>query len=137
MDVPQEFKDILVYVATPFTHDETVVENNRAALVGLVSAKLELAGISVFSPITHSEGLRKYAEFDGTYETWKKTDRLFVQKLDEIWILKIKGWRESEGVTDEIAWAVGHCKPVKYIVFDQISNVLEIKDSMGKLIFKI
>ena len=126
------YRDILIYLATPYSHVEPVIEEIREKLVTLVTKKLEQAGISVFSPITHSARLCQDGGFSGSYNTWKKTDRMYVERLDEVWVLLTPGYTESEGVQDEIAHARRHNKPVRYVSYDIVKNRIVVKDTQRK-----
>lgn len=71
----------------------------------------------MFLPITQSAMMAKYnpALRDGTFAAWKKVDLKVISKCDEVWVVKMIGWKESVGVTAEIKFARKKGIKVKFI----------------------
>lgn len=79
-----------------------------------VSARLTERGWQVYSPVAHThpvaeQGLPK----DWTY--WQEFDREMLSRCDRLAVLMISGWRDSTGVTAEIASAKELGKPILYL----------------------
>lgn len=58
----------------------------------------------------------------GGWEFWGGYDENMIERCDELYILTLKGWRESVGVTAEVAIALRLNKPVWCISEDYTSD---------------
>ena len=119
----------LIYLACPYTSDQPLVEEGRYHLVTKVAAALIVkTGCEVFSPVTHSHLINKlanrYALEEGLswtpsdYDFWMRFDYHMLDIADWLYILTLKGWKDSKGVQLEedrfiVRTANRHC--VKYI----------------------
>ena len=127
-DFLEEAQDKAIYLAGPYSHNHKDIEAVRRILLTYVSTKLAVAGITVFSPITQSHEQERTGLMQGDYETWKKTDRKMVEKMDELWVLTLSGWRQSKGVTDEIYYAKKKGKKIRYLKYQSFKDkIVEIK----------
>lgn len=96
----------LVYLACPYTHPSKVVERRRYVEATKAAAWLiETKKWNVFSPITHSHPLHIVAGLSGLWDHWKQIDTDFIQLSHTFVVLKIEGYKESRGVTDELVIA--------------------------------
>ena len=127
-DFLEEAQDRAVYLAGPYSHKHKDIEAVRRILLTYVSTKLAVAGITVFSPITQSHEQERTGLLKGDYATWQKTDRKMVEKMDEMWVLVLDGWKQSVGVTDEIQWARRKGKKIRYIKYQAYQDkIIEVK----------
>ena len=127
-DFIEEGQNKAIYLAGPYSHKIKEIEAVRRIMLTLVSTKLAVAGITVFSPITQSHEQEKTGLMAGDYDTWQKTDRKMVEKMDEVWVLILDGWKQSKGVTDEIYWAKRKGKRVRYIKYQAVKDkIIEVK----------
>lgn len=127
-DFIAESQDVAIYLAGPYSHKLKEVEAIRRIQLTLVSTKLAVAGVTVFSPITQSHEQEMTGLLAGDYDTWQKTDRKMVEKMDELWVLMLEGWNHSKGVTDEIYWANRKGKKIRFIKYQQVKDILiEVK----------
>lgn len=85
----------------------------------MAAAMMMERGLFVFSPIAHTHpiitagSVTQLAQFG--WEFWAAYNELLISRCDELHVLMLDGWRESVGVTAEIAIAERLNKPVKYI----------------------
>lgn len=70
--------------------------------------------IGLFSPIVHCHVPSNLQDLPKTYSFWQENDRHMIQKSDEVWVLKMPHWEDSEGITDELQYAASLGKPIKY-----------------------
>jgi len=98
----------MIYIATPYTHDDKRIEQLRFDLVTLVAARLIAKGLHIYSPITHCHPIAQAFDTGTDWETWRDMDLYMLGVCAELWVLKIDGWEHSEGVRCEIA-AAKHC----------------------------
>jgi hypothetical protein len=101
----------LIYLACPYSSEYPIVEDGRYELVTKVAAVLIVkTGCEVFSPITHAHLINRlanrYALEEGlnwmpTYDFWLRFDYHMLDIADWLYILKLKGWKESKGIKME------------------------------------
>lgn len=90
------------YLASPYTkcplgQEAAFSEAAKAA------AKLMAAGLVVYSPIAHSHPVATHGNLDaldGAF--WLHQNKPMMERMGGIIVLKLPGWRESEGVKFEI-----------------------------------
>lgn len=116
----------LYYLASPYSHENVFVEIVRYESVLYAGSQMTKAGIRLIEPITQSHQQSQRYDIDGGYKFWKDRDRLFIDKCDAIIVLTLKGWKESEGVTDEIQYAKSQGKEV--ILIDPIEFNIDWKE---------
>ncbi len=108
----------LIYIASPFSHEEKGVRFKRFKEITYISAQLHKKfGYAMFLPITQSYMMQEaLPEIKGDFETWKEVDLFMVGlKCDEVWIILMEGWKESKGVQAEIHHARALNKRLRYI----------------------
>jgi len=72
-------------------------------------------GLTVFSPIAHSHSIAQMCDLPTTYAWWSTQDDALLQRCDELYVLTLRGWDMSEGVSAEIELAKLFGLPVKYL----------------------
>lgn len=105
----------LYYLASPYSHDNSLVRQLRYEAVIYTASELTKDGFRLIEPIgmCHQQSLQH--GMPTGYEFWKTRDRGFIDVCDVVIVLTINGWYESEGVTDEILHAKETGKPVYYL----------------------
>ena len=91
----------LVYLATPYSHENKSVEWQRYEVVTRVAARLMERGIFVYSPITHCHPMTLHAPLPGNWDFWKEFDTIFLEMCQVMVIVKQDGWQDSKGVKAE------------------------------------
>lgn len=122
----------VVYLASPYSHDDRCERFRRAHLTAHVAARiLEIGVVWVLSPIVHTHpiiqqlenlpaGLKAFKGRFGTFEHWKEFDRFLINACDELWILTLDGWAESVGIKAEVRIALELGKPIYLVDADGI-----------------
>lgn len=72
-------------------------------------------GRCVYSPITHTRAMAVEDGLPGSFDYWATFDKRMIDACDELLVLRLDGWRESIGVTAEIAYAAARGMPVNYM----------------------
>ena len=111
----------MIYLASPYSHPDAEVRQQRFDAVCQVAAALLRRGQMLFSPIAHSHPIARYG-LPKDWAFWRRYDRLHLERCGELVVLMLDGWRESIGVAAEIDIAGELGKPVRYL---EPSNVLE------------
>ena len=109
----------MIYLASPYSHPNPLVQEIRFQQVSWAAAKLIEAGNLVFGPISHSHPITKYGG-NGSWEYWEKFDRIMFDACDVLWVLTLDGWDESKGVGFEMAWAQEAKVPVRMVSLEEI-----------------
>jgi hypothetical protein len=94
----------LIYLASPYSHPDQVVREERFRRVCKAAARLIDKGEAVFCPIAHSHPIEVHGNLQGGWDYWSKQDIPFLEMCDEIVVLGFPGWDESEGVKAELEW---------------------------------
>jgi len=106
-----------IYLCSPYSSPDKTVCNDRFRLACKAAAKLMRDGYIVFSPIAHSHPVAQYIGNRLDHGFWLEQDLSFLDSwADEMWVLMIDGWQESEGIAAEIKRAETIGLPVKYIL---------------------
>lgn len=102
----------LWYFATPYSHPDPAVVESRYLQALVMEVELINRGYMLLAPIAASHQQAQRFNLPGDFEFWQERDRLFIDRCDGVIIGDIPGWRESKGVTAEIAHATAQKKPV-------------------------
>ena len=103
------------YLATTYTrhpdgHETAFIEAAK------VAADLMKRGINVFCPVAHSHPIACHGNLDAAdHDFWMNSDRPFMDGACGIIVCRMPGWRESRGITEEIAVFRAAGKPVLYV----------------------
>lgn len=96
-----------LYLASPYSHPDPKVREERFRLACRKSAEYLLGGISVFSPIAHSHPIADYLPeaMRLDIDLWMLADLPMLRFAKELHVLCIQGWDVSKGVAREIEYA--------------------------------
>lgn len=96
----------MIYVASPYSHPDSLVRQRRYENVERFCAQLCLNGYWPYSPITHCHYMSKRYDLPTDAEWWRRYNATFLRKADALFVLKDEGWNESRGVQYEVNLAV-------------------------------
>ena len=104
-----------IYLASPYSHPLESVRKLRFETVCKEAAELMEQGHIVFSPIAHSHPISKYLDNPNDGDFYLKQDLALLTMFDEMWVLTIDGFQESDGVRQEMEFAEKHNIRVRLI----------------------
>jgi hypothetical protein len=104
----------LIYLATPYSHPDPAMREGRYLMACKAASALLQQGLHVFSPIAHTHQIAQYGLPTG-WDFWESYDRLYLDRCDALYVLKMDGWEESVGVQAEIRIMEEMGKPVTYL----------------------
>lgn len=109
-----------IYLASPYSHPEASVRQERHLAACKKSAQYANKGIPHFSPIAQSHHVADHMaeEKRMDFDLWMKLDLPLLRMASELHVLCIDGWRQSRGVTREIEYADQLGIPVKHVYMD-------------------
>lgn len=93
---------MIVYLATPYTHSDPKIRECRFNAVTKAAVYLTNKGLNVYSPITQSHLMAKVGKLPTSWDYWKGSCEDFLSASNTLFILKLRGWKESIGVQGEI-----------------------------------
>lgn len=105
----------MIYLASPYTHASHFVMEQRFDAACKAAGELMRYGKVVFSLIAHTHPIAVRCELPRGWDFWERFDREFISASEEVVVLMLDGWRESKGVTAEIAIARELGIPVTYL----------------------
>lgn len=126
VSIPVVGENDLVYLASPYTSKDPnatnseLVQAHRAEQVSAVAAALSVHGINIYCPIAHGHAMNRYASIGPGWKYWEKLGLRMLKCCDQLWVLMLPGWEDSEGVKAEIAEAERLGIPVAYINPEEI-----------------
>lgn len=115
----------IIYLATPYMHDNPDVMDFRADVSDIIAAKLADLGHVVFAPISAWHHIAKKYGLPRDWEFWHNFDEQFVKVSKVLCIIVLYGWRESKGTTGEIELANEYGLEIIYI--DPVSYITQLK----------
>lgn len=77
--------------------------------------ELMAQNVHVFSPILHCHVLSNTYQLPKDFDYWKQLDEDYISRSSALWVLKMDGWEESHGISEEIKFAKSIGLPIEYI----------------------
>ena len=105
----------MIYLASPYSHESQHVRAMRWDQVCRAAGALIASGSHVFSPIAHSHAIATAGNLATDFDAWRSFDLKMLAVCDELVVLKLDGWQESEGIQSEIQYAIDFGMPVSYM----------------------
>lgn len=91
----------MIYVATPYSHVETSVMEQRFEEACKITYTLLEQGFVVYSPIVHCHPIAVRFGLPRGIDFWEKFDRQMIMSAESILIVKMDGWEQSKGILQE------------------------------------
>lgn len=105
----------MIYLASPYSHSNPWVRQNRFEAACRHAAKLMSEGHIVFSPVAHSHPIAEHGKIPPMdHEFWMAQDKALLQHASRLEVLMLPGWMESRGIKEEIEYAEQLGIPVTY-----------------------
>lgn len=127
----------LIYLGSPYTHDDWGVRRERADTVCEVAAALLGAGHIVYSPIAHGHAVDGACghTLPDTQAFWMRHCLRILSSCDELVVCTLDGWRDSAGLATEIDYAREHDMPIRYVDADRPLELryLSVREAVGKV----
>lgn len=105
LGAPDKEPDPMIYLASPYWHENPAIRNKRLLQAQLITRVLILRGMPVFSPIVHGRGL----DISGhpvvlSNTEWVDLDLNYISHCSSMIVAQLDGWQHSKGVTREMAF---------------------------------
>lgn len=110
----------LIYLASLYSINSTPeIRQERYERVQELTALMLLNGYIVFSPITYNHPIAIKFNLPPGWEFWEPIDTCYINKCDEMLILKDDGWNKSVGITAEIEIAKKINKKIRFVYYER------------------
>lgn len=106
---------MIIYLASPYSHPDAAVREERFETICAVSAKLMGRGVHLYSPIAHTHPIAVRGELPTGWDYWEQFDRKLLAACGELWICMMPGWEQSKGIGGEKAIARELGLPIRYL----------------------
>src|SRR5271157_2948411 len=105
----------MVYLASPYTHADPAVQEQRFKDVSRCAAILMECGVFVFCPIAHFTPIAVHGQLPHGWEFYRPFDIAFLRLCKAMLVCCLEGWDKSIGVKAEVAIATELSIPVGYL----------------------
>ncbi len=122
MPIQEEHADIVVYLATPYSHPDAMKRDERYRQSIFLCGHLLRQGISPYSPICHSHPIADAMRLPFAYDYWRQLDERFIRACDCVCVAQMDGWHESVGIQSEVALAESLDIPVYHFEIKDFPN---------------
>jgi hypothetical protein len=109
----------IIYIASPYSHSDKHIRELRYLQVTEYCAKQVATGNIVFSPITYGHILSEHVDMPTTFDFWSNFCLTFLNKCDEMHVIKLEGWENSIGISEEESYCRDNNIPIKYIDYGE------------------
>jgi hypothetical protein len=104
----------MIYLASPYWHADLAIRNQRFRAACRATAQMIQEGTTVFSPVVYGHALAGEG-LPGDWSFWEGHDAEYLMLCDEVVVLQVDGWKESERVREEVRLAEQLGKLVRYV----------------------
>ena len=94
---------------------DTLTRQHRYEYTMKRVAQMLKKGVFVYSPIVYTHEISCKYTLPTEYEFWEKSCRHSIDICDSLVVLKMQGWEDSIGITDEIKYAKEVGKEITYL----------------------
>ena len=105
----------MIYLASPYSHPDPVVREQRYVEACRATAILMRHKLVVFSPIVYSAHLAENWGVGNLHETWYPIDDWVLSRADWMLVLQLDGWIESVGIRHEVEVARQQGVPIDWV----------------------
>src|SRR5690606_35260864 len=102
---PRTWSRAMIYIASPYSHPEAEVRQQRFEAVRDFCAALIQDGKFPYSPIVHCHPIAVAQNLPGDAAWWRRYNFNTLRRCDSMIVLKLRGWSESKGVAEELELA--------------------------------
>lgn len=129
-------KEKVYYFASPYSHIKASIVNARyKEQQRLVAHLIKEFGLNIINPIEMCHNMQKRYDLPSGYDFWMIRDRKLISISNAVIVALMPGWKESKGVTDEIAYAMSLGRAIYYLDPNDltISDAVPLFSSLSKL----
>jgi hypothetical protein len=114
----------LVYLGAPYSHEDPQVRLDRFERINKAASYLMREGIYVYSPISHTHPIALAGGLPTGWDFWEGYDTAILSACGALAVLKLPGWENSIGLTNERDIAERLSRPIFWADPDQLLEVV-------------
>jgi hypothetical protein len=115
-------KKSLIYLASPYTHEEKSVRQYRYEVAKRVTKRLIDDNYRIFSPIVYTHNMANENEVE--FDKWLDLDICMINRSNALAVLPLPGYEISKGVLHEVDYANNINIPLVMLEPDVFSDLL-------------
>jgi hypothetical protein len=104
----------MIYLASPYTHPDQQVQTRRYLIAREFTYYHLNKGVPLLSPIVYGHQFHRDFGVPPNADFWAFLNDEMLKRCVGVWVLMIDGWKDSYGVTAEIARAEHTGIPIEY-----------------------
>lgn len=112
--------DGIIYLGSPYSRQANL--DYAASRAAEAAGSIMMRGFVVYSPICHGHFIAAGEDFPQDWSFWKRQCDPFIEVASALVVLKLDGWRDSVGLTYEIARFHEAGKPIVYVTMEDLAN---------------
>ena len=109
-----------VYLASPYRHEDPKVMHRRFEQALAAMLRMWQVGYPAYVPIVYTHPISVHLPRLQDQEYQQFDDRILAV-ADEVWVLQLPGWQQSQGVQHELLLAEKLGKLIRYVSPDHLS----------------
>ena len=115
----QDFPKGYVYLASPYTHEDVFVREDRfLQAIRACAYALNTLRVNITNSIVFSHPILTRYKMPVEWEFWASYDEVVIRQCEEVWVLCIPGFTHSKGLHSELRLARKLNKRVRYMIPD-------------------
>lgn len=118
----------LIYLASPYSHEDRAVRNERFAMACIAAATMMRQGMMVYSPIAHTHSIAECGELPKGHQFSREFDERMIATCDELWVLMLPRWEKSDRVRRQVEYARSIGKPISLVLEPATLKVISYED---------
>ena len=104
----------MIYLASPYSHPDGLIREKRFLQTRRFVAVQLKCGVTVFSPVVYGHQFVEHFSAPTSAAAWKFHNDEWMVHSAAVWVLRLTGWEESEGIAYELATADRIGLPIDY-----------------------
>lgn len=115
----------MIIITGPYSSKDLAVKKMRVDAIADACVNLMIKGIISVSPLIFGLALIEKSKLvmPDSYEFWQEFCRQYVMISDTVYVLNLDGWKESNGVADEIRIAKENNIPIYLVDYKTLSHI--------------
>ena len=106
----------MIYIASPYSHKNEHIMQERYEAVCSFCAQATLRRDFVFSPIVHWHPIAQEHLLPRDAAWWSLYNEHMLKLANQLWVLRLDGWMESEGILREVKFAKANAIRISYFL---------------------
>ena len=114
----------MIFLSAPYSSPFPEIRQKRLALFCEADRQLMERGVHSISPLLKT-WVAEGTDQSTTWAYWKNYAEKLIVMSKEVIVLMVDGWDISEGVRDEVEYAISHNIPVSFMKFNEDGQLIE------------